>query len=131
MGIFDKVFKSQDEISKEEIFEVPWHQINEISDLEKIEKESEKHPVVIFKHSTRCGISRMVLKQFESDYKDHHKDDLKLYFLDLLNHRDISNEIAKKFDVVHESPQLIILKNGKVVHHASHHSIDVSKVTEY
>lgn len=129
MGIFGK-FKSERDIAKKEIVEVPWHQLDDVSDLDKIEKESENHPVAIFKHSTRCGISKMVLKQFESSYKDHKNEDVKLYFLDLLNHRDISDEIAKRYGVVHESPQFLILKNKKVVHHASHQSIDVADIQE-
>lgn len=130
MGIFDKVFKSQRDISKEEIVEVPWHQLNDISDLDKLEKESEEHPVAIFKHSTRCGISKMVLKKFENEYRQQPKENVKLYFLDLLNHRNISNEIAARYNIIHESPQFIIMKNQEIVHHSSHQSIGAQKLQE-
>ncbi|UOK42054.1 MULTISPECIES: bacillithiol system redox-active protein YtxJ [Flavobacterium] len=90
-------------------------QLNEISDL------SHENPVVIFKHSTRCSISRMALKQFENEFDS--KDKVTPYFLDLLNHREVSNEIASLFGVVHQSPQMIVVKEGKAVHDASHSDI--------
>ncbi|MDT0643894.1 bacillithiol system redox-active protein YtxJ [Zunongwangia sp. F363] len=122
MGLFNKVFKSERDVAKEEVKRVPWNELTSLEQLNEIEKESEEHPVAILKHSTRCGISRMVLKQFESDYKDDYRR-VKLYFLDLLSHRDVSNEIASRFQVRHESPQLIILNNKEVVHHSSHQDI--------
>lgn len=130
MGLFDKVFKSQRDISKDEIKEVPWHALTENEQLDKIESESREKCISIFKHSTRCGISRMVLSNFERNY-DLHEEDHKMYFLDLLANRDISNRVAERFDVRHESPQLIILKDGKVVHHASHQSIDVEDLKKH
>ncbi|MDT0650140.1 bacillithiol system redox-active protein YtxJ [Autumnicola edwardsiae] len=130
MGIFDKVFKSERDIAKDEVKKVPWNELTSIEQLDDIQKESADHAVAILKHSTRCGISRMVLKQFESDYKEEYND-VKLYFLDLLNHRDISNEIASRFSVRHESPQLIILRSGKVVHHASHQSIQAETLEKH
>ncbi|NJW51436.1 bacillithiol system redox-active protein YtxJ [Salinimicrobium oceani] len=128
MGLFDKVFKSERDIVKKEIEEVPWHALTESKQLEEIEKESEKQPVVIFKHSTRCGISKMVLNNFEREYDLPKDKEVKLYFLDLLANRELSNEVASRFGVRHESPQMIIIRDGKVVHHASHHSIDLASV---
>ena len=130
MGLFDKVFKSERDIVKKEIEEVPWHALTEKEQLEKIEKESEEQPVVIFKHSTRCGISRMVLSNFERNYDLPKDKEVKLYFLDLIANRDVSNEVANRLGVRHESPQMIILKNREVVHHASHQSIDVETIKE-
>lgn len=131
MGIFDKVFKSERDIAKEEIKEVPWHALTELQQLDEIENESEKKTVAIFKHSTTCGISRMVLKNFESEFRTgKEEDNLRLYFLDLREYREVSNEIAERFGVQHESPQLIVLKDRDVVHHSSHHSIDAQKVKE-
>lgn len=124
MGLFDKVFKSQRDITKDEIKEVPWHALTAPEQLDKIEEESKERSIAIFKHSTRCGISRMVLSNFEKEY-DLDEKDHKIYFLDLLANREISNLVADRFEVRHESPQLILIREGKVVHHASHHSIDV------
>ena len=108
MGFLDLFKKTERDIAKEEIVETPWHVLSTLDQLDEIVKESKSQPVAIFKHSTRCGISRMVLKQFESNY-DLNDKQLKLYFLDLLQNRDISNEIAARFKVPHESPQMICL----------------------
>jgi bacillithiol system protein YtxJ len=130
MGLFDKVFKSERDIVKKEIAEVPWHALTEEKQLEEIEKESDSQPVVIFKHSTRCGISRMVLNNFERSYDLPKDEEVKLYFLDLLANRDTSNAVASRFGVRHESPQMIILKNREVVHHSSHQSIEVQNIKD-
>ncbi len=130
MGLFDKVFKSERDLVKKEIAEVPWHALTEEKQLEEIEKESDSQPVVIFKHSTRCGISRMVLNNFERSYDLPKDEEVKLYFLDLLANRDTSNAVASRFGVRHESPQMIILKNREVVHHSSHQSIEVQNIKD-
>lgn len=129
MGIFN-MLKSQRDIAKEEIIEVPWHVLGKIEQLNEVVEQSKTKPVAIFKHSTRCGISRGVLKLLEKNYilTD---DQLKLYYLDLLENRDISNEIAARFNVQHESPQMIVIKNGAVVHHDSHHSIEASHLEKF
>ncbi|RZJ70240.1 bacillithiol system redox-active protein YtxJ [Flavobacterium sp.] len=104
-----------------------WNDLTNLKQLDEIASESAEIPVIIFKHSTRCGISRMALKGFESEYNiDPVK--AKPYFLDLLNHRDISNGIAEKFGVHHESPQLLLIKGGKAVYHESHGGISASEV---
>lgn len=131
MGLFDKAFKSQRDIAKKDIEEFHWESLTEEEQLDQIKEESGEKTVVIFKHSTRCGISRMVLRTFEKDFQKEPADDHKMYFLDLLANRNISNEVASRFKVPHESPQVIILKNGEVVHHASHHSIDAAKVESH
>ena len=127
---FLDIFKTQRDIIKEEIVEVPWHVLGTLDQLDTIIEESKDRPVVIFKHSTRCGISRGVLKIFERNYV-YTDDQVKLYFLDLLQNRDISNEIANRFKVRHESPQLLIIKNGSVVYHNSHHAIEASHIEEF
>ncbi|WP_124981406.1 bacillithiol system redox-active protein YtxJ [Nonlabens xiamenensis] len=129
MGLFDKLFKSQREIAKEEIQGIQWDQLESIDQLDNLIKNSEIKPKVIFKHSTRCGISRMVLSQFEKGYTQN-QDDVTYYFLDLLNYRDVSNAIAEKLNVTHQSPQVIVLRNNKVLHNESHHGIDIKKVQE-
>ncbi len=101
---------------------VKWQQLTNIQQLEDLTSESNEHPVFIFKHSTRCSISRMALKQFERNYGTDKT--ATPYFLDLLEYRDISNKISEKFHVLHQSPQLLLLKNGQVVYHASHSDID-------
>lgn len=127
---FLDLFKTQRDIIKKEIVEVPWHVLGTLDQLDTIIEESKDKPVVIFKHSTRCGISRGVLKIFERNY-NYTDERLKLYFLDLLQNRDISNDIAARFKVRHESPQLLIIKNGVAVYHNSHHAIEASQIEEF
>jgi bacillithiol system protein YtxJ len=81
---------------------------------------------LIFKHSTRCSISMMVKKRFEFDW-DKLPDTLPLYFLDLIKHRDLSNKIAADFFVPHESPQLLLIKDGECILDASHGEISVEE----
>lgn len=80
-------------------------------------------PIAIFKHSTRCSLSSMVKSRLERgwDIKDN---DIEMYYLDLLAHRNISNKIASIYNVEHQSPQLIVLNQGKVLYHKSHGDID-------
>ena len=92
---------------------------------EIIELSNEK-PVAIFKHSTRCSVSRMALKQFENEFNS--PDSVETYFLDLIAYRDVSNEIATRFQVVHQSPQLVLIKEGKSVYNASHSDIDAQEL---
>lgn len=122
MGIFGKLFGSEEKVPKQEKQALPWQALNSISQLEEITEASKTKTQAIFKHSTRCGISRMVIRNFESSF-DSTEDQIDLYYLDLLNHRDVSSEIAAKFQVFHESPQFIVIRNGVMVHHSSHSSI--------
>ena len=99
-----------------------WKQINDLHDLQIIKQESNQRKALIFKHSTRCGMSRMVLRSFESKLTElNERNDL--YFLDLLQHREISNAIEKQFEVKHESPQLIVIENEKAVKNAAHYEV--------
>ena len=121
MGLFNKLFSGSTDEEEEKI--LPWMALNKIKQLDDIIVKSKSKTQLIFKHSTRCGISRMVMNQFVSNY-NFSEQQLDLYYLDLLNYRDISNEVGYKFQVMHESPQLLVLKNGVVVAHASHGSIN-------
>ena len=120
MGIFNKLFNSSSEPKEEKV--LPWQALTELGQLDEIEKRSITKTQLVFKHSTRCGISRMVMNQFVSMYDlDLNAD---LYYLDLLNHRDVSNEVGYKFQVIHQSPQLLVIRNGIAVTHASHGAIN-------
>lgn len=128
MGFFNKIFGEND--SKDTPSGgVNWNNLTSIEQLDEIVNESAEIPVLIFKHSTRCGISRMALSGFEKEY-DIEAEKARPYFLDLLQHRDISNEIASRFGVMHQSPQLILIKEGRAVYNASHGDIDAGRVKE-
>ncbi|RZJ68181.1 MAG: bacillithiol system redox-active protein YtxJ [Flavobacterium sp.] len=128
MSFFNKVFGDSDHKDTRQNA-LAWNDLTSLKQLEDILEESENIAVVIFKHSTRCGISKMSLKGFEKEYNIP-ESDAKFYFLDLLNHRDISNAIAEKFNVYHESPQLILIRNGKAVFHSSHGDISAGDLVE-
>ena len=81
---------------------------------------------IIFKHSTRCSISMMVKKRFELDW-DKFPSDLPLYFLDLIKYRDLSAKVAADFQVYHESPQMLLIKDGECVLDQSHGQISVDE----
>src|SRR5687768_3447462 len=128
MSMFGKLFgdsNSKDNPSSD----MDWNDLTDLKQLDEIIEESADTPVIIFKHSTRCSISRMALKNFEREYNIK-EGSAKPYFLDLLEHRDISNEIALRFEVVHQSPQLILIKNGKAVYTTSHSDIDAEAIKE-
>lgn len=116
MNLFNTIFSKSEKSQLNDI----WTEITSIDHLNTILEQSERQVVAIFKHSTRCSISRKVLAQFE---KQISSKNIKCYYLDLLNYREISNEIAEQMNVVHQSPQLIILKNKEVVLHVSHNGI--------
>ena len=93
----------------------------------EINEVSLKKTVIIFKHSTRCGVSSMVLSRFEKTMEQY-EDDIAFYFLDLIKYRGLSNEIAQFYNVKHQSPQILVIKNGMLKTHHSHYDI-VSKFT--
>ena len=125
MSLFNSLFGNSGESDNKDTNQnsLNWNALTEIKQLDSIIEESADKPVVIFKHSTRCSISRMALKNFEREY-NLEESEVAPYFLDLLEHRDISNEIAHKFQVIHQSPQLLLIKNGKSVYDVSHSEID-------
>ncbi|MET1055971.1 MAG: bacillithiol system redox-active protein YtxJ [Pedobacter sp.] len=96
--------------------------LNQISDIKSTTGFS-----LIFKHSTRCSISMMVKKRFELDWEVI-PEDTNLYFLDLISHRAISAQIAETFQVHHESPQILLIKDGSCVLDASHGDISADEI---
>lgn len=121
MSFFSKIFDTKSSQNKEEKI-LPWIPLTSTDELDHIVERSKTKTQLIFKHSTRCGISRMVMNQFVATYDlDLNAD---LYYLDLLSYREVSNEVGYKFQVLHESPQLLVIKNGVVVAHASHGAIN-------
>ena len=104
-----------------------WISLTDLGQLNDIMDTSFSKTTLIFKHSTRCSVSRMALRLFENEC-DIEPALIDAYFLDLLNYRAISTEIAAKFNVEHQSPQLIVVKNGEVVYQASHSEIDVAEL---
>lgn len=125
MSIFNSIFGSADKQDTTNS-KINWINLTDLGQLNEIINASNEKPVVIFKHSTRCSVSRMALKQFENEFDLENQVDA--YFLDLLEYRDISNEIASRFGVYHQSPQLLLIKEGKSVYDVSHSDIDAMEL---
>lgn len=121
MSFLSSLFGDSDQNKPAET-KINWIPLTSLEQLDQIATESKDTQILIFKHSTRCSISKMALKQFEREFDLDTK--VKAYFLDLIAYRDISNEIASRFDVIHQSPQLLLIKDGKCVYHVSHSDID-------
>jgi bacillithiol system protein YtxJ len=105
-----------------------WQPINTLAQLELIKAASFTTPQVIFKHSTTCSISRMALDRFE---RAEAPDNADFNYLDLLNFRPISNAIAELFQVHHESPQVILIKNGECIYDESHYGIMMDELRSF
>jgi bacillithiol system protein YtxJ len=102
-----------------------WIPLTNEDQLSQIIAQSQTKPQVIFKHSTRCSISSVALQRLQ---KATQPDGLDFYFLDLLAHRSISNKIVETFKVHHESPQVLIIKNGECIFDESHLGISMNDI---
>ena len=108
---------------------INWIDLNNELQLNDIITSSRVKPVVIFKHSTRCGISSMAKRRLERNW-DVREEEIELYYLDLIAYRFISNKIAEIFGVRHESPQLLLINNGQAVYNDSHNAISITALRD-
>lgn len=104
-----------------------WQLLTEETQLQQIREQSYQQPVVIFKHSTRCSISSMAKNRLERTGAPEH---ILFYYLDLIRYRPVSNMIAEIFQVHHESPQILLIRNGECIYDESHNGIDMQEITE-
>jgi bacillithiol system protein YtxJ len=106
-----------------------WNKLTAIEQLEEINKNSFDAPIMIFKHSTRCSISSSAINRVERNWKNEQDDaKVKPYYLDLIAHRDVSNEIAKKWNIEHQSPQVLVIKNGECIYTETHMGINYDEI---
>jgi bacillithiol system protein YtxJ len=108
-----------------------WLSLTTEKQLEEIDKLSytfEIKGILLFKHSTRCSISSVALNRLERSLKV--SDSLPFYLLDLLDYRSISQHIAERYGIAHQSPQILIIKNGKCIYDASHSGIDGQNILD-
>lgn len=104
-----------------------WTKITDITQIAEIKQQSGYS--LIFKHSTRCSVSSMAKRRFEMDWEAIPAETT-LYFLDLISYRDISAQIAETFQVHHESPQMLLIKDGECILDTSHGDISAEEVAE-
>jgi bacillithiol system protein YtxJ len=107
-----------------------WSEIRSANQIDEIREKSKEAPVLIFKYSSRCSISRMALDRLERNWVEGEMQAVKPYFLDLITYREISNKIADVFDVEHESPQVLIIENEKSIYDQSHMGIRYEAIRE-
>jgi bacillithiol system protein YtxJ len=107
-----------------------WNKLTQLSQIDEIKTISEDVPVMIFKHSTRCSISSMSLDRLLRNWKEEDHKNVLPYHLDIIENRELSNQIAKEFGVSHQSPQVIVIKNGVSVYDNSHFGISYPEIME-
>lgn len=130
MSFLNKLFGTTNQENQESNIEPKFYTLTNKEELEVIDATSFEKPIVLFKHSTRCSISRFALKRFDEAY--HFTDaEMDWYLLDLLNYRDLSNEIAGRYNIEHQSPQIIVIRNGKAVFDRTHDAIDVYDLKQF
>lgn len=104
-----------------------WNNLTGVDQLNEIDANSENKTQVIFKHSTRCSVSTFAKRILTSEYNDEIGAQAEVHYLDLIAYRDVSNAIAERYGVMHESPQILVIKNGKCVFDASHSDVSFEK----
>jgi bacillithiol system protein YtxJ len=107
-----------------------WNEIKSIKEVDDIITKSVVNTQIIFKDSTHCGISAYAKSRIDDGY-GHIEGKANFNYLDLLAYRNVSNYIAERLNVIHQSPQIIVIKDGKAVHSVTHHSIHPEKIAEY
>lgn len=105
-----------------------WKDLNDLAQLNAIKEESKTRPVVLFKHSTRCSISSVAKTRLE---RAGLPQGISFYLLDLIRYRSISNQIAEDFRVTHQSPQVLLIIDGKCMYDESHGSIDMQEIESH
>jgi bacillithiol system protein YtxJ len=128
MGLFNKILGSK--VKEEKETNVNWIPLNSLEQIKTIKELSKSETILVFKHSTRCSISSMVIKRFENLF-DSSMNNIKVYYLDLLNFRAISDEVGYSFQAQHQSPQLLIIRNEVAVLNVSHYDITTVNIQKY
>lgn len=104
-----------------------WIHLTDEEQLKSIVTKSQARPQVVFKHSTRCSISAVALQRLQ---KSQQPAEVDFYFLDLISNRTLSNKIAEVFEVQHESPQVLVIKDGQCVYNESHLGISMMDILD-
>ena len=104
-----------------------WIELTEEGQIETIKQQSTTQPVVIFKHSTKCSISAMAKGRLERELP---AENVLFYYLDLIRYRALSNKIAADFEVHHESPQILLIKDEACIYDESHNGISMADIVE-
>jgi len=104
-----------------------WNEITQDKTIEDIINCSAQKHQLIFKHSTRCSISSMAKNRLE---RSEAPSLVEFYYLDLIKFRSISKQIEERFHVKHESPQVLLIRNGECIYEESHNGISMDEIIE-
>ena len=107
-----------------------WNPLTDMAQLDVIDRDSATQKILLFKHSTRCSTSSMALARMERNWKEENEKVITPYFLDLLAHRNVSNAIAERYGIQHQSPQVLVIDKGRCVYTQSHLGISVQDIME-
>ncbi len=105
-----------------------WHPLTTSDQLNSIDQASQQQLQLILKHSTRCSISSAALSRIERNWQDEDSKKINPNYLDLIQYRDVSNFIASHYGIEHQSPQILIIKNGKCIYSATHFDINYQEI---
>jgi bacillithiol system protein YtxJ len=105
-----------------------WNKLTSEAQIDQVIAASEEKPVLLFKHSTRCSISSMSLDRLLRNWKEEDSERITPYYLDLIAFRSVSNLVAERFGIPHESPQVLLIQKGKVTYHESHYGISYAEI---
>lgn len=120
MNILNHFFRKNKTVTEKQS-KIDWNVLQSVEQIKEIKEQSENNLIGIFKHSTRCGISSSVLNRFNKMYPEDAV--IKMYYLDILSYREVSDELSYTFQVIHQSPQLLLIKKQELILHASHYNI--------
>ena len=108
---------------------IEWKILAEVPDLQRLIQQSAARPCLIFKHSTRCEISRLAKSRLERDWNID-KNEVAVFYLDVIDRRAVSNEIEQHFKIRHESPQVLLISNEVCIYNASHVEISFKELKD-
>jgi len=110
--------------------DLKWNELSSVGQLDEIDKISSSQPVAIFKHSTRCSISAASLNRLERKWDINKAGDIQPYYLDLIANREISNAVAERYGIDHQSPQLLLIQQGRCTYNNSHFGIAFDELVD-
>ena len=108
-----------------------WLPLTDPAQIEAALAGSQGRTIAFFKHSTRCSISKMALMFLEEDWDAQSPLVAEWYFVDILAHRPVSNQLAERLQETHESPQLLLVRDGECIYEASHNEIKADRIEAF
>jgi bacillithiol system protein YtxJ len=102
----------------------------DVQSLDAAIAESRERPVLLFKHSRYCGVSCEALDELQSHIDSRTESDVVYRMITVQTHRPVSDAAVERLGVRHETPQAILLRDGKVVWNASHFRITANQLDQ-